>query len=101
MLKLDEALCHYGQKIQETLGITVLEMEGAGAAGGLGAGLLAFCDAHRRTPTDLLLNHLPHLHLPFLERLSLTFLGSFDHNDRVLHLILTLALQKLLFVSHK
>ncbi|EME8251843.1 glycerate kinase [Enterococcus faecium] len=45
VLKLDEALCHYGQKIQETLGITVLEMEGAGAAGGLGAGLLAFCDA--------------------------------------------------------
>lgn len=45
VLKLDETLCHYGQKIQETLGITVLEMEGAGAAGGLGAGLLAFCDA--------------------------------------------------------
>ena len=45
VLKLDEELCHYGQKIQETLGITVLEMEGAGAAGGLGAGLLAFCDA--------------------------------------------------------
>ena len=45
VLKLDEALCHYGQKIQETLGITVLEMEGAGAAGGLVAGLLAFCDA--------------------------------------------------------
>lgn len=45
VLKLDEALCHYGQKIQETLRITVLEMEGAGAAGGLGAGLLAFCDA--------------------------------------------------------
>ncbi len=42
---LDGCLRHYGQMIKEQLGKDVLQVPGAGAAGGLGAGLLAFCDA--------------------------------------------------------
>ena len=43
--QLDDCLTHYGQMIKEQLGKDVLQVPGAGAAGGLGAGLLAFCDA--------------------------------------------------------
>lgn len=43
--QLDDCLRHYGQMIKEQLGKDVLQVPGAGAAGGLGAGLLAFCDA--------------------------------------------------------
>lgn len=43
--KLDQLLHHYGEKIEECLGVAVLEAPGAGAAGGLGAGLMAFCGA--------------------------------------------------------
>jgi glycerate kinase len=42
---LDEILCEYGEKIKAQLGIDIADEAGAGAAGGLGAGLLAFCDA--------------------------------------------------------
>jgi len=43
--QLDEALCHYAQVIERDLGSAVLEAPGAGAAGGLGAGLIAFLGA--------------------------------------------------------
>lgn len=42
---LDEGLSRLGELIGSQLGIDVLEMPGAGAAGGLGAGLVAFCGA--------------------------------------------------------
>ena len=40
---LDAALSHYGKKLAELLGSDIAEKPGAGAAGGLGAGLMAFC----------------------------------------------------------
>ncbi|QXM05136.1 glycerate kinase [Crassaminicella indica] len=39
---LDENLEHYGKKIKEFLGKDIMNVPGAGAAGGLGAGLMAF-----------------------------------------------------------
>lgn len=39
---LDENLKHFGEKIKEYLGKDIIEFPGAGAAGGLGAGLMAF-----------------------------------------------------------
>lgn len=42
---LDTGLRLLGEAINRSLGIDVLEMPGAGAAGGLGAGLVAFCGA--------------------------------------------------------
>ncbi len=43
--KLDEGLRHLSAKIEECLGIDVSELPGGGAAGGLGAGMAAFCGA--------------------------------------------------------
>lgn len=42
---LDRNLMHLGKLINEQLFIDVMDMPGSGAAGGLGAGLVAFCDS--------------------------------------------------------
>lgn len=41
----EEGMCHYASKLQEYTGLNIAKMPGAGAAGGLGAGLFAFCKA--------------------------------------------------------
>ena len=43
--QLDEALANYAEVIKRDLDINVIDMPGAGAAGGLGAGLIAFLGA--------------------------------------------------------
>jgi glycerate kinase len=43
--ELDAALNHYAQVIERDLGVRVLDLAGAGAAGGLGAALVAFLGA--------------------------------------------------------
>jgi len=43
--QLDAALAHYANVIQRGLGVEVKDIPGAGAAGGLGAGLIAFLNA--------------------------------------------------------
>ncbi|WP_238402945.1 glycerate kinase [Paenibacillus mesophilus] len=43
--KLDSGLAHYAERIAAHNGRLVRDVPGAGAAGGLGAGLLAFCNA--------------------------------------------------------
>jgi glycerate kinase len=43
--QLDAALAHYANVIQRDLGVEVKDIPGAGAAGGLGAGLIAFLNA--------------------------------------------------------
>ncbi|MFB9795300.1 glycerate kinase, partial [Shinella granuli] len=43
--KLDQLLRHLGEKIENELQLHGIEQPGAGAAGGLGAGLAAFCGA--------------------------------------------------------
>lgn len=49
VLKLDRALAHFADIVERDIGVSVAEVPGAGAAGGLGAGLLAFAGA-RLTP---------------------------------------------------
>lgn len=51
--ELDAALGHYAAVIREQLGIAVEQVPGAGAAGGLGAGFLAFTDAHMQSGVSL------------------------------------------------
>lgn len=46
--ELDAALSHYAGVIERDVGIRVRDVPGAGAAGGLGAGLLAFTPARMR-----------------------------------------------------
>lgn len=54
---LDEALRHYSVIIKEQLGKDVAHTAGAGAAGGLGAGLLAFTNARMRRGVDIIIEY--------------------------------------------
>jgi len=54
--ELDAALAHYGSVVENTLRISVVSMPGAGAAGGLGAGLAAFFKAELRSGVDMVLD---------------------------------------------
>lgn len=53
--QLDENLAHYAMLIQKELGKDVATVSGAGAAGGLGTGLIAFLDARLLKGIDLVI----------------------------------------------
>lgn len=53
--ELDAALAHYAEIIERDLGLSVREVPGAGAAGGLGAGLIAFLGATLRPGAQIVL----------------------------------------------
>ncbi|MCP5159261.1 MAG: glycerate kinase [Gammaproteobacteria bacterium] len=53
---LDAGLAHLAAVIERDLGLDVRELPGAGAAGGLGAGLKAFLNAELRRGVDLVLD---------------------------------------------
>ena len=50
---LDGALRHLAEVVQRDLGVELLDVPGAGAAGGLGAGLLAFLGAELRSGAQI------------------------------------------------
>ncbi len=54
--ELDVALARYADVIEDFVGRNVRDVPGAGAAGGLGAGLLAFLDARLRSGAELVLD---------------------------------------------
>ncbi|HLR20865.1 MAG TPA: glycerate kinase, partial [Tissierellaceae bacterium] len=56
--ELDKNLKHYGNIIKDQLGIEVDKVPGAGAAGGLGAGLMAFLSAKLVKGIDLVVEHI-------------------------------------------
>ena len=53
--ELDKNLKHYAKLIRKDLGIEIENHAGAGAAGGLGAGLLVFAEAELRSGVDLVI----------------------------------------------
>jgi len=53
--QLDEALRHFAGKVEQATGRDVAEYPGAGAAGGLGAGLLFFTNAALRPGVEIVL----------------------------------------------
>ena len=53
---LDDGLRHLGEVIKEDLLLDISNIPGAGAAGGLGGGLFAFCDAHISSGISTILN---------------------------------------------
>ena len=55
---LDEALKHYASIVEHDLHRNVSHLPGSGAAGGLGAGLLAFCNAKIFSGIDFVLDLL-------------------------------------------
>lgn len=58
ILLLDSCLAHYAQVIREQVGPDVASIPGSGAAGGLAAGLLAFCHASIQSGVDTVLDAL-------------------------------------------
>ena len=54
--ELEEGLAHLSERITGDLGLDVRDLPGAGAAGGLGAGLRAFLGAKLRPGADLVLD---------------------------------------------
>src|SRR6266702_3153806 len=56
--ELDAALRHYATLIQRDLGVDVLDLPGTGAAGGLGAGLVAFLKAELLPGSRMVLDAL-------------------------------------------
>lgn len=54
--RLDEALTHYAKVIEKQLGIKIAYRKGAGAAGGLGAGIMAFLNAELQKGIELVLD---------------------------------------------
>lgn len=55
---LDRSLSHFAGVIREQLGIDIRDIPGAGAAGGLGGGLLAFTKAELKPGTEAVLDTL-------------------------------------------
>ena len=58
VVALDRNLHRYAEKIKGSLGIDVLDMPGSGAAGGLGAGLVAFCNGRLERGIEMILDIL-------------------------------------------
>ena len=54
--ELDAALARYAAVLRRDLGRSVADLPGAGAAGGMGAGLMAFLDARMHSGIDLVLD---------------------------------------------
>jgi glycerate kinase len=52
---LDKNLEHYAEVIERTIGISIKNLPGAGAAGGLGGGLVAFLGAELRRGIDIVI----------------------------------------------
>lgn len=51
---LERNMVHYSQKMEQQMGIKVSDIPGSGAAGGLGAGLMAFCKAEMVSGFELI-----------------------------------------------
>ncbi|WP_033827598.1 glycerate kinase family protein [Bacillus andreraoultii] len=54
---LDDNLRHYAEIVKVQLNIDILDVPGAGAAGGLGAGLLAFTNATMKKGIEIVIEH--------------------------------------------
>lgn len=52
---LERGMCHYAEKLEAFCGFPVSEREGAGAAGGMGAALMAFCNARLKSGIETVL----------------------------------------------
>jgi len=55
VVQLDKALRHYADVIHHDLGLDVADLPGAGAAGGLGAGIMAFLGARVRPGVEVVI----------------------------------------------
>jgi glycerate 2-kinase len=76
---LDENLCHYAQIIEHDLTKRINDVPGSGAAGGLGAGLLAFLPSELKRGVDIVINATRLSSLIQDADLVITGEGKIDH----------------------
>ncbi|QUI23789.1 glycerate kinase [Vallitalea pronyensis] len=75
---LDENLKHFAGIVHRDLGINLQQYKGAGAAGGLGAGLVAFVNAKLKSGINILLDTVDFDHLIMDADLIITGEGKID-----------------------
>ena len=80
---LDRNLAHYATKIKATIGIDVAQIPGAGAAGGTGAGLLAFLKGQLVNGIELILQIIKIEE--FIKQADLVFTGEGKIDGQTLH----------------
>jgi len=78
VVQLDAALDYYAQIIERDLGRSVRDIPGAGAAGGLGAGLIAFLDATLRPGARIVLEAVQLEERVRMAKLVITAEGQID-----------------------
>lgn len=81
---LDQALQHWAKVINRDMGMDVANIPGAGAAGGLGAGLLAFAGGKLQPGLDLVLDVL-HMEDILASGLDLVITGEGSINEQSLY----------------
>jgi len=54
--ELDAALAHFADIVKRDIGVEIKDLAGAGAAGGLGGGMIAFLDGNLRAGVDIVLD---------------------------------------------
>lgn len=54
--ELDEALAHFADVVERDVGVEIKDVSGAGAAGGLGGGMIAFLNGSLRAGVDIVLD---------------------------------------------
>jgi glycerate kinase len=81
VLELDEALRHFAAVVYRDLGLDVRDLPGAGAAGGLGAGLIAFLGAKLRPGIALVMDAVAFQGRLAGTNLVVTGEGSFDEQS--------------------
>ena len=78
--RLDAALLHFAEVVKRDIGVEINDVPGAGAAGGLGGGMIAFTNGELRAGVDIVLDtvrledYLPGCNL------VITGEGSMDHS---------------------
>ena len=78
--QLDAALSHFAEVVERDIGVQVSDVAGAGAAGGLGGGLIAFVGGQLRAGVDIVLDTVGlDDHLKDCD-LVITGEGSMDHS---------------------
>ena len=78
--RLDAALLHFSEVVKRDIGVEINDVPGAGAAGGLGGGMIAFTNGELRAGVDIVLDTV-RLN-DYLEgcNLVITGEGSMDHS---------------------
>jgi glycerate 2-kinase len=78
-------MCHFGQKIKEFLDIDVTMLPGAGAAGGMGAGLIGFLNAEKNSGFKIIKDVVKLEDIIQKEKFDYIFTGEGQMNHQTSH----------------